>query len=272
MMTPPLILAAYFSIGWVLREWQPGRAQFTAALWVLVYLIPLSIGKSKIENFIFAVIPAVALVIPYVVEHLIESRRFSLVIALCVSSLSAYVLSRVVQGYDGPERLVLPGMIVVFGVCFGVVILTGPGSRALTLALLAVTCLALFLCFVRRDSIANRRRPADSSAQALLRVTAAELRTFVGTDGLILLHSSMVDLAYLYVMYWSGLDVLDVCLQHSAADTLARLRNRNNLYLVSSETLSAVPIASVPLGFLYSLKDIPFDEWAPSATIGCKAK
>ena len=272
MITPPLILVAYFSIAWTVREWQPGKAQFTTALWVLVYLVPLSIGKSKIENFIFAVIPAVALLIPYVIEHLVESRRFSLVIALCVSSLSAFVVSRVARVYDNPERLILLVTLVVFGASFGIVFLIGFGSRWFTLALLAATCLALFLSFVHRNSIANNRKPADSSAQALLRVTGSELRAVVETDGLILLHSSMVELAYLYVMYWSGVDVLDVCLQNSATDTIARLRDRTKLYLVTDEVLPAVPIRKVPLGSLYSLKDIPFDEWAPSATVDCKAK
>jgi len=92
ILVPALIPVAYFSIGWALMRCRPGTLAHTLSIWSLTYLVPLSFGVSKIENFIFAVLPAVALLLPLVVESLMQRKEFRLVLLLCLASIGTYVL------------------------------------------------------------------------------------------------------------------------------------------------------------------------------------
>src|SRR5208337_2674818 len=96
ILVPALVPFACFSIGWALTKCRPGTPGHTLSIWSLAYLVPLSFGVSKIDNFIFAVLPALALLIPLAVESLMLSRQFGLILSLCVGCLAAYILWQIV--------------------------------------------------------------------------------------------------------------------------------------------------------------------------------
>jgi hypothetical protein len=99
------------------------------------------------------------------------------------------------------------------------------------------------------------------------------LKSLVGKDSLVLTHNNTMDgSAYLYIMYWSGVESLDICHDSQPAAGVARFRGWKNLYLISDEVLPSAPVAHLATGTLYSLDKIPFDVWSPVATGVCSQK
>ncbi len=273
LLNGPLVPFAYFSIVWVFRPFRPGTPAFTLALWVLIYLVPLSFAVSKITNFIFPAFPALALLIPYVTEGLLRTRRFALVLSLCVSAaLMAFVWAAT---YRQPNLRWLS--LLAAGVAFGVtlVLLTKItfASKLVAASVLALTALAVFSLYAYRDVLDNIREPGDGPAQALARQAASQLETLVSKDSLVLTHSNTMDgSAYIYIMYWSGLEATDICHEPQPANSINRFRQWKNLYLISDEPLPPVPVAHLATGYLYALDGIPFEVWSPAAIRVCSQK
>jgi 4-amino-4-deoxy-L-arabinose transferase-like glycosyltransferase len=281
ILVAPVVPFAYFSIAWALTHCRPGQPGHTLAIWTLTYLVPLSFGASKVENFIFAVVPAIALLIPSVVESLMESRRFRLVLSLCMSSLAVFIVSRATEGsaiwsfmrargYEHPYRLTFLAVSTMLAAALAALFLVKFELRTVTTGALVLTLGSLLLLYISRGILANRTEPADRPAQAALRQTGSDLQTLVDKNGLVLTHSGSVEDAYLYLMYWSGVDVLDVCHGPQPSRTVARFRERKDVYLVTDSLLAAAPLARLPIGNLYSIRAIPFDVWGPVASRACQ--
>lgn len=271
MLEFPLVPFAYFSIGWALVRCKPGAPGFTLSIWTLVYLVPLSLAASKIENFVFAVLPAIALLVPHAMETLMRSRRFRWVLSLCISSAGIYILSRATQGYEHQNRLALFAAAAIGVAALAMLYWMRFDSGAVTVSVLALASVCLLSLYVRRDIVANTAGPFDGSAQAAVRQAGLDLRPLVPKDSLILAHDNTVVLAYLYVMYWSGVDALDVCREPWPARSVARLRERKNMYLITKSRLPAVPLGRLAMGDLYSLTGIPFEVWSPIAAGACQS-
>jgi hypothetical protein len=94
----------------------------------------------------------------------------------------------------------------------------------------------------------------------------------VSSDSLVFTHDTAIDAAYLYLMYWSGVESLDICHEAQPATAVARFRDRKSLYLISDDPLPSAPVADLATGHLYSLDRIPFDVWSRAATGVCSAK
>jgi hypothetical protein len=129
---------------------------------------------------------------------------------------------------------------------------------------------ALLSLYVRRDIAANRSEPADTSAQVALRQSGSALQPLVDKDGLILAQNNTVNFAYLYLMYWSGVDVLDVCREPQPSKTLEHFREQSNLYLIADNSLPIPPLDKLAIGNLYSLKGVPFELWSSAVSGACK--
>jgi len=282
MLGVPLVLFAYVSIGWALTYCRPSQPEHTLSIWALAYLVPLSFGASKVENFIFAVLPAIALLVPGMVESLMYSRRFRFVISLCLGSLAVFIISRATEGntiwtfmrargYEHPYRLALLAVSTMLAAALATLFLIKLESKTVTTSLVVLTLGGLLLVYIGTDILANRGQPADSSAQATLRQTGSKLQALVDDkNGLILSHYGSVEDAYLYLMYWSGLDVLDVCHGPQPARTVGRFRERKDIYLVTDRSFPSEPLATLPIGNLYTLQAVPFDVWGPAATQVCQ--
>lgn len=266
----------YFSVVWAMARYRAAQPAYALALWSLTYLIPLSFAASRVENFIYAVLPAMALLIPYVVQDLVRARRFSLSLALCVSALvlyATYVLTAKIRSgphWHGAILFALFLMLVSFALTWALLSRIHFGSGRVTTVGLALTSVSLLVILVVQDVQSNRKEEADSAAQADLREAGLKLRSRVDPKGLVLVHSDTVDFAYLYVMYWSGMDALDLCRQPDPAETVPYFKNRNDVYLVTNDPLPGAPLAKLPIGNLYSLQSVPFAVWGRLADRGCQ--
>lgn len=159
-----------------------------------------------------------------------------------------------------------------FAVALAMLVVTKSEPKTLTIGVFASVSAALLLLYVGKDIHANVNVPGDLSSQAALRETGAILRPLVDKNGLVLFHSKEVDLAYLCIMYWSGADTLDACLEPDASASAASLRYRDNIYLITKIPLQAAPLAKTPVGNLYHLKEISSEVWSPAVTEACEKK
>jgi 4-amino-4-deoxy-L-arabinose transferase-like glycosyltransferase len=309
ILVPALVPLAYFSIGWALLRCRPGTPGHTLGIWSLAYLVPLSFAVSKIDNFIFAVFPVIALLIPLAVESLMHRRQFSLVISLCVGSFAAHILwqtallSRTVEGMviwsrwsKHPYQFTFLAAVAILSVALALRFLIKFDLKMATSTVLPLTSVALLLLYVHTNISENWIEPLQfnglsSTAQLPLRQSGAGLRGLVDKNALIIvaldderLETSLTGfsacgpgpeecvkrLAYLYIMYWSDVDVLDLCREPQPPKAVERYRGWENTYLITNSLLPAAPFARSAIGNVYSLSDIPFELWSPVATGACQ--
>jgi hypothetical protein len=311
ILVPALVPLAYFSIGWALLRFRRGAPGQILSVWCLAYLVPLSFGVSKIDNFIFAVLPAIALLTPLVVESLMRSGRYRLVFSLCIASIASYllwqtaVLSRTIEGlvlrsrwHEHPIWFSLLATMVALAAGFVLWSVLNFDPKLASTSALALTSLGLVLLYVHTNISDNWVEPVqvnglNSTAQLPLRETGTRLRNVVDKNALVIVAlddkrsedsvagffacgPGPVDcvqrLAYLYIMYWSDADVLDVCRDPYPGKAVERFRGRQNIYLITNKSLPTRSIGSSPIGDIYSLRDVPFDVWAPVAGQACSTQ
>ena len=267
----PLFPFAYLSIGWAFTR-PRAKPEYILGLWALAYLIPLSLATSKIENFVFAALPAAVLAIPYAIENLMQSKRFSRILAVCIGSLSTYALLRLAQNRAHPTWLAFFGTVTVLLAVWGILSLIHFRSRTVTQVALALAGWALLLSFLDAGiTVADAAEPGGSS-QAALRESASALKSVVGPDGLVLMDSDRWGYQYLYLMYWSGRDVFNVCKWKQPDKALASLASRKDTYLITDTDWPGEPLARLPIGKLYSLQALPFDDWRTGSGQSCEAQ
>jgi len=286
ILGPHLIPFVYFAIAWALLRHRRGTSRYILALWVLTYLIPLSFAVSKTPNFIFAVLPAIALLLPNVVGDLIHNHQFRLVLLLSALSLTAPILWRIFVkpgfstgdafwshnfGHSSWLTLLIFTAISIIAVAFLWSMYSPSKSTAATC--LVLTSVMLFVVYVRRDYLENREEVTECNGaltfaeQLQLREAGYSLRPIVDQDSLIMMTQDR-DLQYLYVMYWSGADAMDVCRR---MPELTRFQGRPKVFLLTEGSLPAAAIARLPLGNLYSLEQIPFSLWDAEIRRACQA-
>ena len=277
----PLVSLAYFSIGWGLTRCRPDEPGWILSAWTLAYIVPLSFAASKIENFIFPVLPAVALLVPHALDCLMRAGRFRLVLSLCTSVPAAWIFFQVTQNHGHQFLLTLLGTIAVVAATFGLLFLINFESKLETTWAVITAIAALLSLYVHDDLSSNFSKPADGTPQAVLRQSASELQPLVDRSALILAHVSSsaiksdkdtAEYAYLYLMYWSGVDFVDICLEPLQSKAVASLREQKNLYLITDDSLSRNPLARLPIGNLYSLGEVPFEVWSKAALAACQSR
>jgi 4-amino-4-deoxy-L-arabinose transferase-like glycosyltransferase len=273
ILTLPFVLIAYFAILWGLLRNRPGTPGFALSLWAVAYLVPLSIAVSKIENFIFPALPAIALLIPSTFERLWTGRRLKLLVFLCMCFAAAYVLSPNTMGsllwrYRVPSIAVsvlfIAGLVALF--------VTKIELRSITRNVVMLTASAVLISYAARVRVNNRFEPKEAAAKLALRQTGLDLRSLVDRNALLLVHDNSMELAYLHIMYWSGVDVLDSCQAMSSAAATAILHDRKNLYLIAADSTVSSPIARLPLGNLYSLDTASSGTWGPIVARSCQSR
>jgi 4-amino-4-deoxy-L-arabinose transferase-like glycosyltransferase len=286
ILVPPMVPFAYFSIGWFLTSQGHRKEGRVLSVWTLTYIVPLSLGVSKIDNFVFPVLPAIALLVPAMVEELKEGDWHRTVMGLCAASwiaLLSWWAIGVAQTADGkliwsrlyanPRTLSLLIASTILTLSLVILILTRPGSGRLSFSAVMLAAVALFLLYVGKDVYENRTEATkydgglSTPEQSRLREAGSELRKLVSSDDLVI-----VSLArgggpkYLYMMYWSGADVLDVCKE---VPLFERFRERKDIYLISKVPLPATPLERLPLGDLYPVKEVDFKAWSSAALKAC---
>lgn len=268
---------AYFSLAWSVVRYRGAEPARVLAFWVLVYLVPLTFAASRVENFIFAVLPAIALLMPFVLQNLLRNRRFSLLVSLCVSAIATVAMYRLTApmrtGTDWHKKvglILLLTMVIAYALTWLLLSWRHFASTKIAIASLAITTIVLLSAYIQDDLRSNEQKPDDTAAQSAFRETALDLRPLVNRDGLVLVHSDRLDYAYLYLMYWSDVDALDICRQPGPAQTLADLKDRNDIYWMSANRALPDPIAQLPTANLYLLKNLPLQTLAPIAAETCR--
>jgi hypothetical protein len=254
------------------------------------------------------VVPAIALLIPLMVESLLQRRQFRSVVLLCVASVGGYLLwqawvvSHTVEGLVLQVRLsehahlfAFLAITAIFVIALALWYLIDSYPKTTASTVLMLTSVALLLIYVHTNISEDWNDPLQfnglsDTAQQPLRQTGADLSQVVGKNALVIvalddrqLQDSLSGffacgpgpeecvrrLAYLYLMYWSDADVLDVCRDSNPQNAMERFREWNNAYLVTNRPLPASPLTSSPIGYVYSLRGISFDVWGPAATQAC---
>ena len=279
MLTWAFIPLSYFSVGWAVSRVKPLSAEFVLAVWALVYFVGFSLAATKVENFMFGILPAFALLIPRTLEVLHARKQHALVLALCLTSLSMFALLHLAVRFAHPGRFALLASVVVFLAALGLFSLARFKFDVLTSSVAALTVAILLILYIHEDLRDNTVLPPDATAQAALRETGVAVRPFVDRNAVILVHSRLVSggpddspYSYLYVMYWSGNDVLDVCRAPDPMAALSILRSQPGLYLIAPSEVGEKPIVATPIGGLYELNAIPFSIWSKAATADCAAR
>lgn len=269
ILTLPLIPIAYFSVAWAVSSFKPNDPEFVLGIWILVYLVTLSLGVAKIENHIFAILPAFALLVPYSIESLIGMRRFDVVLALCMTSLGMVFLTRINWRFGHANRLSLIAAAATFLVFYLFLTRLKPTPKSLNVSVIVLTVVSVLILYVHRDIQDNVTVPSDASAQAVLKESGLAIGQFADKNGLILAHSNLHDLSYLYLMYWSRADVLDVCREPDPLAATSTLRNTSVLYLITGRYLPGEPLVKTQIGGLYRLENIPYQIWSKVAVADC---
>lgn len=286
ILVPPMVPFAYFSIGWYLTPNGHRKEGRVLSVWTLTYILPLSLGVSKIDNFVFPVLPAIALLVPAMVEELLKADWHRTVMALCATFWMVFLswwargVTQTAEGtliwsrlYDNPRTLslLIAGAILTLGLV--ILLVTRPGSGRLSFGTVMLAAVALLLLYVDKDVYENRTEATQydgglsRSEQSRLRQAGSELRGLVSADDLVIVSLGRGGgPKYLYVMYWSGVDVLDVCKE---VPLFERFRERKDIYLISNIPLPAAPLGRLPLGDLYPVKEVPFKTWSDAALKAC---
>jgi hypothetical protein len=268
-----LVPFAYFSLASAFSLFRRGTPGFVLAVWSLAYIVPLSFGVSKVPNFIFPALPALALLIPYTVSRLLADGRLATLLALCITTAPTSVIWALTYRDVNLHWIPLAAAAICFSVTYSILLVRRRfASLTMTWAALAITAVTILGTYSYLDVWDNVRERPDSQLQDQIRQTASQIKASLTNDSLVLIGSEAEDRAiHVFLMYWSGVDAVDVCREPRPANDIARYRGWTNLYLLTGEKLPAEPVARVALGYLYSLDGIPFELWRPVATRPCSS-
>jgi 4-amino-4-deoxy-L-arabinose transferase-like glycosyltransferase len=265
-----LIPFAYYSVLYGAALSRRDGPAFVLSVWTLAYVVPLSFGVSKIGNFMFPALPAICLLVAHISIRVLQQRRYATLVALAVSAWPMAAIWFITYGKMTLSWIPIAAGALIFLVSEFLLNRMRLASAPLARGALVITGLGIAATYVYRDAWDDIRQPDDAPMQAQLREAAAGIRNLVDKDSLVLTNSSAEDNApHVYLMYWSGVEALNVCRETQPATAIARFRGWKKLYLISREELPAKPIARFSLGALYPLNSIPFEVWSPVATRPC---
>jgi hypothetical protein len=262
------------------------RRNLVLMLWVLCYIVPLSLAVSKVANFTLPVLPAVILLVGFSGHDLLQSERRALLYPLTAMLLLIVVLHhfRVFHSSVSPvladkaghrflsvafllavtavHRFVLLGIslctLVVFWFWCVAGRVLGVGSPSISFRVAAAMMALIYFSIVAQNSKDNWTKsnssPGNHQEQMELKATAEIIKTQVPPNAVILVYESSVGdhrNAHLYVQYWSGLNSLPAQQLDFARRTLSRT---HPLYLLIKDSpADGTLIEKVPYGYLYRI-------------------
>jgi len=264
-VTSPLIAgAAYVSVALGLTTLSHDPRLRVASLWVAIYLFVLSFGVSKISNFIYPVVPVVALLVPATAAALWRERRHALLIGLSmtvIASAAAFEWNLFGSSSwvsDFPRWQVRPMLILFQGaVCLASVAalkfvrLRKPAAISVAAATLAIA-LALTASIHASVAAAHRHR-RDYDRQMALRDASLTLRPIVSADDIVLVQWPSVRKSHLYVMYWSGIESFEVTRERPMEARMALLPRDRRVFLLRDSSLRVSDNSGVSSAAPYTL-------------------
>jgi hypothetical protein len=222
---------------------------------------------SKIENFMFPVLIALVLLTPQMIEAALKQGRFKLVLAFSIAFAATFVFVLA----SPPDWRTMRWMLLFQSAAFGVAlaaIWAVPADLKKAAIGAAVASLAVFVLHgVLTDARTNGT--PDGPGEAALRETGIRLRRVLNPQALVVAHDDRVNLADLYLMFWSGKEVLDICRTQNAPVVLEHVIERSELYVLTDSPLPVQPLVVLPRGRLYALDGLPRESRQKFIMAGC---
>ena len=248
-VTSPLIAgASYLSAALGLTMFRRDPRLRAASLWVGTYLFVLSLGVSKVSNFIYPLVPVVALLLPATAAALWHQRRYALLIGIAATVIvSAAAFQWNLFGSstwigDFPRWQIRPVLILFqCAVCLAVVAVlkfVQVPKPAVTSVAAATLAIALAVtASVNANLAAVHRHRRDYDQQMALRRASLTLHPTVSDNDIVLVQWPGVRKSHLYVMYWSGIDSFEVTKDKPMEARIASVPRDRRVFLLRDSSL-----------------------------------
>jgi 4-amino-4-deoxy-L-arabinose transferase-like glycosyltransferase len=212
------------------------------SLWVAVYLLLLSFGVSKINNFIYPVLPVVSLLLPAIGVALWRQGQHRVIVAAAATVIVSAVVFQL-DLFDSSNWLAdsprsgRATLIVFQGAIFAVslaLLTTLPLPRpSWTSASAAAVAMALVVAAsIRADVAAATRRRPNHDRQMALREASLAIQPLLARDDIVLVDWPGISNSHLVVMYWSGIDSFEVTADKTAAWRISALPQWTRVFLL----------------------------------------
>ena len=250
-ITSPLIAgASYLSAALGLTMLRGDPRLRVASLWVAIYLFVLSFGVSKVSNFIYPVMPVIALLLPATAAALWRHERFTVLVGLSATVIVTAVLfkwnlfSSASWLAEFPRWQIRPALIL-FQCAVGVI--TVAALKFVRLPKLAVTSaatatLAILLAItasIHGNIAAAHRQRRDYRQQMALRQASLTLHPTVSDSDVVLVQWPGVRKSHLYVMYWSGIESFEITKDKPIDARMALVPKDRHVFLLRDSSLAA---------------------------------
>jgi len=241
--------ASYLSAAFGLTILRRDSRLRVASLWVALYLFVLSFGVSKVPNFIYPVMPVVALLLPATAAALWRQERFAVLTGLSSTAIATAIvfkwnlLGSAAWVEDFPRWQMRPALIL-FQCAVGVIAVAAlkfvrPPKRAIISAATATlaTLLAVTASIHANIAAAHQHR-RDYDRQMALRDASLTLHPIVSDNDVVLVQWSGVRKSHLYVMYWSGIESFEITKDKPMAMRIAAVPKDRRVFLLRDSSLT----------------------------------
>ena len=264
------------------------RRNVLLVLWVLIYLVPLSFGVSKVANFIVPVLPAVILLVGFSAYDLLQSERRTLlyplsgVVVLVVvldhfNILHVLMYATLILAERASYRFLYVTLaladravhrFLLLAVSLGILLVSrllsaaGKGlglappsvSPRVAVVLVALMCFSVIIQNSKSNWNMSNSLPENYEEQLALKATADRIKRKIPKGAVVLVDETSAGdhrNDHLYFQYWSGVNSLPAQQLAFAKRTLSRT---HPLYILVKDSLAnATLIGKVPYGYLYRI-------------------
>jgi hypothetical protein len=219
-----------------------------ASLWVAMYLFVLSFGVSKVSNFIYPVMPVVALLLPATAAALWRLERFAVLVGLSATVIVTAVvfqwnlLGRASWLEDFPRWQMRPAL-VLFQCAIGVITVAAlkfirlPKPAVTSAATATLATLLVVTASLHANIAATHRHRRDYERQMALRQASLTLHPIVSDNDVVLVKWPGVRKSHLYVMYWSGIESFEITEDKPMEARMAGIPKDRHVFLLRDAPL-----------------------------------
>lgn len=264
LITPLLTLVGYFSVAYSLKT--KNRNAIILATWIMSFVVPLSFAVSKISNFIFAALPALLLLVAFLITDLWQKNKYPLLAALAFTVIFTEIFIKFdifhVSLYLFSEKnleqrfnlLLIEGLIFI--VSYELLRLFKKFiNKKLAVVLGLAATFIYFGSTLKNDWLAANAYTNDP-VQLEIQQTSTELKKQLPADSVLIIKTDRILRPHLFFQYWSGFDSLETYQYHPVYQLLEMLAGRaQNIYLISDQPQPRYGSAQqLPFGYLYRLR------------------
>ncbi len=265
MLTPQMYLVGLAGVGFGLYAWTRDFKLKLLTLWVLAFLVPLSVGMTKISNFILAILPAIYILLSQFFLWQMRTKKYAEVSAWASLSLVVYGLVRLdvgriklhlFQDFAGVQRFALAGFSLL-----GLAVLYSGFkfiSQKINLArtakiLLGLSGLLIVGTYLRAMQINNRKflSFADYPVQANLSTVASNLSATLPHNAIVLTYFPTLPKSHLYFQYFASRDAMEIYNRQPLFLLLQQLPKNRPKFVLSEIPLSFETLALITPERLY---------------------